>query len=273
MAPFDPRVLEVLRGTPVPFGPNGEPSAIDKKPVSGPVEVGLEGLAGDAQGNPERHGGPEMAVHIFPSEHYADFLADDPRLADRLAEPGAFGENLSSRGLTEENVCIGDVVRIGTTLLQVSQTRNPCWKLNVRFQDAQMSRKVQKSARLGWYYRVLETGHLAAGEAITLEDRPRPDWTLERLIRCLYFDKLNFTALGEIAALPELEHFPIKCDHFDGANGSFGQARRAARCLCIGQASQRTRKAQLPHRRQGDFGSWSRCAPLAMLKHRHAKRA
>lgn len=110
----------VLTGRVAPLRDDGRLSAIDKRPAQAPWRTGLSALADDEQADLKRHGGPEKALHHYPFEHYAvwaDEIAADPL----LRRPGAFGENLSTRGWTEANVCIGDVVRFGSALLQVSQ--------------------------------------------------------------------------------------------------------------------------------------------------------
>lgn len=199
-------VLHVLSGATIPFGPNGayRSSITTKRPILGPVRVTRTGIAGDEQGNKARHGGPEQALHQYPFEHYATWYAERPELAPHFSAPGAFGENLSTLGMTEESVCVGDVYRCGTARLQVSRTRHPCWRLNVRFGDPRMSWRVQDSGRFGWYYRVLEEGETAAGDRFVLEDRPNPDWPISRLIRALFHDPLNYALLEELAALPQL---------------------------------------------------------------------
>ena len=118
-----------------------------------------------------------------------------------LAGPGAFGENVSTLGLTEATVAVGDIFRLGTALVQVSQGRQPCWKLSRRFGVADMARRVQDSGRTGWYSRVLQPGVAAPGDRITLIDRPAPDWSLRRLWRALYVDRLDRAELQGIAAL------------------------------------------------------------------------
>ncbi|RPJ16740.1 MAG: MOSC domain-containing protein, partial [Deltaproteobacteria bacterium] len=116
----------------------------------------------------------------------------------------AFGENLATVGLTEQNVCVGDMFRFGTALIQVSQARQPCWKLNTRFGVPNMAQRVQESARTGWYYRVLESGEVPAESEIRLIERPHEDWPLARLLHHLYADPLNTAALKDIAALSVL---------------------------------------------------------------------
>jgi MOSC domain-containing protein YiiM len=187
-----------------PFGPNGEPSAIDKHPVVHPLRLTVNGFAGDQQGDRRHHGGPEKAVHHYPEEHYAAWRLGLPKLQAERFQAGAFGENLGTFGLTEANVCVGDVFRLGAVLVQVSQARQPCWKLNLRFGIPDMSRRVQDSGRAGWYYRVLESGEVAPGAALRLIDRPHPGWPLARLLFHLYEDPLNVRALAAMAALDSL---------------------------------------------------------------------
>jgi MOSC domain-containing protein YiiM len=188
-------VLAVLVGTPVPYGPRGLPSAIHKSAVPS-AYVGPTGLHGDVQGDPSKHGGPEKAVHHYPSEHYR-YWREHGVTSPLLETPGAFGENVTTLGLTEDVVCIGDVYRIGEggPTLQVTQTRQPCWKLNVRFGVATMAADVQRAGRTGWHYRVLEEGTLHTGATFELVQRPNPDWPLARLIETLYVNPLERPAL------------------------------------------------------------------------------
>ena len=163
-----------------PLPPEGQQTGIFKFPVSGPVAVGPQGLAGDAQGDRRVHGGPEKAVHYYPAEHYAALAARVPVLAAQLV-PGVLGENLSGVGLLEATVCIGDIYAAGTCRLQVSQPRQPCWKISHRLGHDPMSRVVAELGCTGWYFRVLEAGALAVGDSLTLIDRPAPGLTLARL--------------------------------------------------------------------------------------------
>jgi MOSC domain-containing protein YiiM len=179
-------------------------SGIDKRPVEGPVAVRRDGLAGDAHGNTASHGGPEKAVHHYPFDHYASWRQEMPALADRLERAGAFGENLSTEGITEAGVCIGDVFRLGSALVQVGQGRQPCWRLNERFGERTMARRVQDTGRTGWYYRVLEEGEVAAGDALALVDRPALGWTLSRIQHLLYRDTLDLDELARLAEVPQL---------------------------------------------------------------------
>lgn len=197
-------VTAILTGRAVPFGPHGEPSAIAKQPVSGPVRITETGIDGDQQGDPRVHGGPEKALHHYPRDHYPVWAERHPVLAPRLAAPGAFGENLTTLGMTEADVCIGDIYRFGSALLQVSQARQPCWKLDRRFGLKGLARQVQDSGMAGWYYRVLEPGRAAPGDRLVATDRPHPGWPLSRLLQAIFIDRLDRATLGEIATLPAL---------------------------------------------------------------------
>ena len=159
----------------------GERSAIGKNVVTGPVAVGELGLAGDEQGDPKHHGGPAKAVHHYARDHYSFWRA---QLGDLtvLDAPGAFGENLSTIGITEADLCLADRIQVGTVVLRLSQGRRPCWKLGVRFGVPDMARRVLTTGRTGWYYAVDEPGEIAAGDELTLIDRPHPDWPLSRLM-------------------------------------------------------------------------------------------
>ncbi len=197
------QIHAVLAGKISPLGPRAAPSGIDKHPVSGKVRVTFEGLDCDAQGDRKVHGGPEKAVHHYPHDHYAiwrDEIGDNPRLETH----GAFGENISASGLHEGNVAVGDRFRLGSALVEVSQGRQPCWKLNERFQMPDMAVRVQKTGRTGWYYRVLEEGEVESGDAMERVDRLSPDWTLHRIWHLLYVDMLNYDALAEMAQIGHL---------------------------------------------------------------------
>lgn len=197
------RIAEVRVGTPRPFGPKGELSAIDKEPVAGPVQATRTGLAGDVQGDPLRHGGPDKAIHAYPMAHYPVWAIERPDIAARLY-PGAFGENLVVEDCTEADICLGDQWRIGGALLEVSQGRQPCWKLNTRFDRPDMARCVQTTGRAGWYFRVLEPGAIAAGDRAAMVARTNPDWPLPRVTRLLYHEVMDRDALMALAGLPGL---------------------------------------------------------------------
>lgn len=195
----------LLIGQVTPFGPRGDLSGIAKRPVPGPIRLTRQGFAGDGQGDPRHHGGPDKAVHHYPFEHYAAW-AMQIGAREVLAQPGAFGENLSTQGMTETDIFLGDVFRLGDAVLEVSQGRQPCWKLNHRFATPDMAARVQRSGRTGWYYRVRQEGLVGPGDALTLVERPLPHWPLTRLWRLLYvdmWDRDGLEAMARLAELPE----------------------------------------------------------------------
>lgn len=192
-------LLSLRSGRIAAFGPEGEPSALIKLPVPGRLAVGPDGLAGDRQADRVHHGGPDKALHHYPFDHYGAWLMELPGQAGLLHSPGAFGENLSTLGMTEANVCLGDVFRLGSALLQVSQGRQPCRKLNWRFATRDMVERVRASGRTGWYYRVLEAGGIGAGDRFELAERPCPDWPLARLWQVLFGPSDDPDALAELA--------------------------------------------------------------------------
>ena len=138
-------------------------TSIFKKPVEGRVAVRRHNIAGDTQADLAVHGGPHKAVYCYPEEHYA-FWSD--QLPDTKLVFGNFGENLTTRGLTEDVVQIGDQFRVGSAILQVTQPRMPCYKLGIRFGRADMVKRFWQSERPGIYFSVVDEGDLAAGDAI-----------------------------------------------------------------------------------------------------------
>jgi len=197
------RPATLLTGRAAPLPGCDTLSGIGKTAVTHPLRLGPEGFEGDEQADRRVHGGVEKAVHHYPLDHYSDWRAELGDL-QALTAPGGFGENISTAGLTEAEVAVGDTFRLGDALIQVSQGRQPCWKLNHRFGVPDMARRVQQTGRTGWNYRVLESGTVAPGDGLDLIDRLAPDWTLHRLWHALYVDRLNRHELQGIAALDVL---------------------------------------------------------------------
>lgn len=175
-------------------------SAFVKTPVAGSVMATELGLRGDEQGDRSKHGGPDKAICVFPAEHYPHY----DQLLDRRLAPPAFGENLTTRGLTEDHLCIGDVLRIGTALVQVSLPRNPCYKLAARHGVKQLPVWFERSGRTGWYLRVVTAGRLDAGCSIELADRPHPHATIGEANRVMHRDKRDRPGIRALLAVPEL---------------------------------------------------------------------
>lgn len=182
-----------------------EPSAIAKDRVDGSRRVGFLGIAGDEQADLSVHGGIDKAIHHYPRDHYR-WWADTLGGHALLDAPGAFGENISTKGLIEQEACIGDRYRLGSALVEISQGRQPCWKLGHRFGVASVPATVVKTRRSGWYYRVIEEGAVAAGDRLDLIDRPLPEWSVERVFGLLIggAGKTEPAALRELAAMDAL---------------------------------------------------------------------
>jgi MOSC domain-containing protein YiiM len=138
-------------------------TGIFKAPVAGRMAARVLDLDGDAQADLSVHGGREKAVYVYPAEHYPFWAAELP--GSTLAW-GAFGENLTTEGLDEDAVHVGDRFRVGSAELMVTQPRLPCYKLGIRFQRADMVKRFLASRRTGFYFSVVREGDVAAGDPI-----------------------------------------------------------------------------------------------------------
>lgn len=181
-------VCSLQVGLPREFGDAAAPedrpwtSAIVKEPVDHPLFLASTQLEGDGQADRVHHGGPQMAVLAYAAEHYPLWRAE---LALELPY-GAFGENATVSGASEETVAIGDTYQWGEAVVQVSQPRGPCWKLARLWRVPDLVQRVQQTGRTGWYLRVLQEGHVAPLQALVLLERPFPRWTVARLNRAVY---------------------------------------------------------------------------------------
>jgi len=204
LVPPLPRVtlLSLRTGKVRPFGGVNLTSAINKQPRQGKVRLTKLGFAGDERQFPP-HRSPDNAVHQYNPDHYEQWKTDLPDHKSKFAV-GAFGENISTRYLSENNVCVGDKFRLGGTVIQVSMTRQPCFKLNHRFEHKKMSSLVQRTGRTGWLYRVLQEGWVEEGDEMALIERVNPAWSLSRLQHYLYTDQNNVEAMTELIRLPGL---------------------------------------------------------------------
>jgi MOSC domain-containing protein YiiM len=171
--------LLLIRDTNEPV--HGVQTAIRKTSVSSlehpaPIELQKLGLEGDEQVDLSVHGGLDKAVYAFCSEHYAQWktwLVSVSGAADRLDHFGAFGENLTVEGFDEETVFVGDVWRIGQTILRVTEPRSPCFKFTALMKAPLAVRHMFETGQSGWYLQVVQAGPIQAGSLIAVEPGPR----------------------------------------------------------------------------------------------------
>jgi MOSC domain-containing protein YiiM len=172
-----------------------------KLPVDGPLSLTRLGLVGDAVADTQHHGGPDKAVLCYAAAHYAFWQQRYPQL--RFGA-GGLGENLTLLGADEASVCIGDRYQIGQCEVEVSQPRQPCWKIARRWGIKTLTKEVSQTGRTGWYLRVIREGQLAAGQLLELTARPHPDWTVARANDLMFGRELDRAALLALMNLPEL---------------------------------------------------------------------
>jgi MOSC domain-containing protein YiiM len=211
---------QVRAGQVKALGPNGVQSGIFKEPKTYPVFVSDTGITEDQQAF-KGHGGVDKALHQYAAEHYQTWRDEKPDRA-HLFQPGAFGENLVASSpeapdgvaMNEDSVCIGDIYRIGhgfeneardtDILIQVSEAKMPCFKLNIRFEWPLAAKKTQSSGRIGWYFRVLQGGIVQAGWPMVPVERKHPKWSVANVHRVLHARKVDPALLKEVSELPEL---------------------------------------------------------------------
>ena len=163
-------------------------SGIHKHALAGPVRIGPRGVEGDRQVNRRYHGFPAMALHHYPRDHY-------PWLGERfdhpapLAAAGGMGENLSTHGLREDDVCIGARFRLGTALIEVTQPRQPCATIEKHLQRKGVVKAIVESGRCGWFYRVLEPGMAEAGCLLDPVEEGHAEWSVRRAFMAVYGGK------------------------------------------------------------------------------------
>ena len=204
-----PHLLSIQVGTPTEYGSDAATDPHDqrwltsfyKQPVTGPIRVLADRIEGNEQADCRFHGDADKALLAYSADHY-------PLWQDELTIPemsgGGFGENLTISGQTEQTVCIGDRYAIGDVILEVTQPRQPCWKLARRWRLADLPQRVIRHTRTGWYLRVIHPGTIAPGQAVSRLSRPHPEWTIARANQVFYTKGGPTEERRQLAMLPEL---------------------------------------------------------------------
>lgn len=203
------KILSIQIGPTVEVPPTGTEAWWDKPwetgfykaAASGPQWLGYLGLRGDDQADRKNHGGVDKAVCVYPGEHYETWRTQ-PDLA--AMSGGAFGENFTTAGLREADVCVGDIFTVGGARVQVSQPREPCWKLSRRWRVKDLTAQVERTGRTGFYFRVLSHGPVEAGDPFTLVARPFPELTVAWCNEVMHHRKGDAAAARTLAECPAL---------------------------------------------------------------------
>ena len=178
-------------------------TSIWKYPVQGRIRVSTLNLDGDQQSDLSVHGGVDKAVYLYPSEHYSYWRT---QLADLDLPWGVFGENFTSEGILEDQVTIGDRLRIGSAEFMVTQPRMPCFKLGIRFNRRDMVKRFLESRRSGFYLSVTREGEVENGNAIEFTEKQKTGVTITDIVNLYTIDSENQDLLRrarELAVLPQ----------------------------------------------------------------------
>lgn len=176
-------------------------TGIFKHPVLGPIWLGRHNLQGDGQADLIHHGGIDKAVCAYSAEHWSYWHTILP--PDQLCG-GAFGENFTLERLTETDVCIGDMFAVGSAVIQISQPRQPCWKLARRRQIKDLAVQVERTGFTGWYFRVIQEGRVDVNQQLQLIERPCPEWTIAAANRIMHHERNDRAAAERLSLCPFL---------------------------------------------------------------------
>jgi MOSC domain-containing protein YiiM len=198
------KIVQINVGLPRLVMRNGEPvsTGIFKEPVTGRVRLRTLNLDGDRQADLSVHGGPSKAVYCYPAEHYEYWKQELPEMELPL---GMFGENLTTAGLSETELNIGDKFRVGTAQVMITEPRMPCYKLGIRFGRADIIKRFMASERSGFYLAVLAEGEVGAGDEFALIEADARGVKVRDITRLYVHEKENVELLRravEVEALP-----------------------------------------------------------------------
>jgi MOSC domain-containing protein YiiM len=197
------RLISLNVGLPRIVSRNREPitTGIFKEPVTTRVALRKHNLDGDRQADLTVHGGPTKAVYVYPSEHYEFWRHELP---DTELPWGSFGENFTTEGLLESQVCIGDRFGVGSAVVMVTEPRLPCYKLGIRFGRSDILRRFLASERTGFYLAVVREGQVAAGDVVHLIEQDKNAVRVADVTRLYLRDRTDVEAMRRVVAVPAL---------------------------------------------------------------------
>lgn len=175
-------------------------TGIYKKPVKELIYLGSTNFAGDGQADLVHHGGRDKAVCVYPYEHYPYW----ERELSKTLEFGAFGENLTVQGLLEKEVCIGDMFLVGGAVVQISQPRQPCFKLSVRYERPDMPVLVQNTGLTGFYFRVIQEGWVSRDSNLEQISKHPESVTIAYANQIMHHDKNDVAGIKKLLSVSEL---------------------------------------------------------------------
>jgi MOSC domain-containing protein YiiM len=196
------QLLSLNISMPVTVHYQGKPleTGIFKQPVEGSLMLSSAQLDGDGQADLINHGGKDKAVCVYCVEHY-NYWEDQ---LQRKLSYGAFGENFTVADMLESDVHIGDIYEVGDAIVQISQPRQPCFKLGLKHRVAELPAQVQETGYTGYYFRVLQEGAVAAGQTFRRVEQHPLAVSLSDANRLKYHDKSNLDGIRRLLAVDAL---------------------------------------------------------------------
>jgi MOSC domain-containing protein YiiM len=176
-------------------------TGIFKYPVNNPIHLGFTDVTADVVIDRRYHGGADKVCYLYSSDHYPFWKEKYPKLDWNW---GMFGENLSIAGLDETSIHIGDIYKLGSTLVQITQPRQPCFKLGIRLKNPMAVKQFVAAEKPGAYIRVLEAGSVSVNDAMELIERKSANFTLKEVFHLLYYGREQVELVKKARQMPEL---------------------------------------------------------------------
>jgi MOSC domain-containing protein YiiM len=210
------KIIGLYSGKLSNIGEKRSPTGIYKQSLE-QVSVDELGIIGDIQADKRFHGGSEKALHQYALSSYEKIIKRYPLLYKK-AKSGMIGENLSATAMNEHNVCIGDIYKVGSSILQVGSPRIPCWKIDAKFKQPDLNQFISQHRLNGWYYRVLQAGNITLNDEFLLQQRPNTHVTVDTILKVIYGEteaQLVELATNAIGLDPEWQKRLQKKYHVD----------------------------------------------------------